>query len=408
MATTTAGTDAGADAGPADAGRDGGLRFDAGPVCDPACPATELCCVLADGSPACIDPMSDEAHCGACDVACDDGPRGTSCELGRCVCGAVESGCAGTRNSICCPPRDDRGLPYCANLDTDGEDCGACGVSCDPLAADTCTAGRCFCGVDLESCDGSPESQCCADVTGFSRCADTTSERVHCGGCGKRCALGERCEDLPLHPRGHHLSRRMPGRGGLLRRHLLQPFRLQRRDLRRAAGWGPSRRGWDRRGSERRGSQRRGTHALGWGRRRGSERRRSGRRQLMEEVRYLIVGAGISGLAFADWIQDEDYLVCEADDAIGGYCKTVRKEGFVWDYSGHFFHFRRPEIEKYLVDRMSDQEILVVEKDSRIWWDGSYVDFPFQKNIHQLPQGGLYRLPPRSLPSRRARSSMTR
>ena len=66
----------------------------------------------------------------------------------------------------------------------------------------------------------------------------------------------------------------------------------------------------------------------------------------MERRRYLIVGAGVTGLAFADWLRDDDYLIVEARDEIGGYCRTVEREGFVWDYSGHFFHFRDPAIEQ--------------------------------------------------------------
>lgn len=103
-------------------------------------------------------------------------------------------------------------------------------------------------------------------------------------------------------------------------------------------------------------------------------------------TRYLVVGAGISGLAFADWVKSDDYLICEADSEVGGYCKTIVRDGFVWDYSGHFFHFRHPEIERYLVDRMQGQRVLEVAKDSRIFWKGTLIDFPFQKNIHQLPK----------------------
>ncbi len=115
----------------------------------------------------------------------------------------------------------------------------------------------------------------------------------------------------------------------------------------------------------------------------------------MERVKYLVVGAGVSGLSFANWVDSEDYLVCEASDEIGGYCKTIRRDGFVWDYSGHFFHFRRKEIEAYLIERMGDQRVLVVDKKSGIWFTGRgeggatesrMVDFPFQKNIHQLPR----------------------
>ena len=106
----------------------------------------------------------------------------------------------------------------------------------------------------------------------------------------------------------------------------------------------------------------------------------------MEHVDYLIVGAGMSGLAVADRLgKERSYLVLEADREVGGYCKTVRQDGFVWDYSGHFFHFRHPEIEAELVARMRDQRILKVEKDSRVYYAGKMVDFPFQKNIHQLP-----------------------
>lgn len=110
----------------------------------------------------------------------------------------------------------------------------------------------------------------------------------------------------------------------------------------------------------------------------------------MEKVRTLIVGAGITGLATAGALGergDDDYLVVEGDGEIGGYCKTIKKEGFVWDYSGHFFHFKRPAIEAWLRERMQGQQIRTVEKKSFIAYGDRQIDFPFQKNIHQLPQG---------------------
>src|SRR5688500_18980861 len=103
------------------------------------------------------------------------------------------------------------------------------------------------------------------------------------------------------------------------------------------------------------------------------------------ETEHLVVGAGVSGLAFADRIGGE-YLVCEADTEIGGYCKTVVQDGFVWDYSGHFFHFRHPEIEAWLRARMPAQEVRTVVKRAVIRYAGVDIDFPFQKNIHQLPR----------------------
>jgi protoporphyrinogen oxidase len=108
----------------------------------------------------------------------------------------------------------------------------------------------------------------------------------------------------------------------------------------------------------------------------------------MTEVDTLIIGAGMSGLATAAALgKGASLAVVERDAEPGGYCKTVKKDGFTWDYSGHFFHFKHPEIEAWLRARMEGQRILAVTKRSFVKYAGKWVDFPFQKNIHQLPQG---------------------
>jgi protoporphyrinogen oxidase len=114
----------------------------------------------------------------------------------------------------------------------------------------------------------------------------------------------------------------------------------------------------------------------------------------VESVEHLVVGAGVSGLAFANWMRAEraargqpapELLVLEAEAEPGGWCRTVRRDGFVWDYSGHFFHFRHPEIEAWLRARMAGQDVLTVTRRALIRYAGRDIDFPFQKNIHQLP-----------------------
>jgi protoporphyrinogen oxidase len=107
----------------------------------------------------------------------------------------------------------------------------------------------------------------------------------------------------------------------------------------------------------------------------------------MKSVETLVVGAGISGLATAAALgEGADVVVLEADAEVGGYCKTVKKEGFTWDYSGHFFHFKHPDIEAWLRARMPGQDVRTVNKRSFVSYGGKQIDFPFQKNIHQLPQ----------------------
>jgi protoporphyrinogen oxidase len=105
----------------------------------------------------------------------------------------------------------------------------------------------------------------------------------------------------------------------------------------------------------------------------------------VEQTRFLILGGGATGLAFAGHLKDPDYRICEADTSLGGYCKTVVQDGFVWDYSGHFFHFRHPEIEAQLVSRIGPERVRRVTKDCRILYQGQLIDFPFQRHIDQLP-----------------------
>lgn len=117
-------------------------------------------------------------------------------------------------------------------------------------------------------------------------------------------------------------------------------------------------------------------------------------------VDILIVGAGISGLAFANAIRAEaaarepaapppSLAIVEAADEPGGYCRTVIRDGFVWDYSGHFFHFAHPEIEAWLRARMPGQDVRTVTRRAKIRYGGRDLDFPFQAHIHQLPQDEL-------------------
>ena len=102
----------------------------------------------------------------------------------------------------------------------------------------------------------------------------------------------------------------------------------------------------------------------------------------------LIVGAGISGISYANFTKN-DFLLIEKENESGGYCRTIKRNGYVWDYSGHFFHFQHPDIEEYVCRNLSPSSLLKVEKHTQIYYKGDYIDFPFQKNIHQLDKEDL-------------------
>jgi protoporphyrinogen oxidase len=101
-------------------------------------------------------------------------------------------------------------------------------------------------------------------------------------------------------------------------------------------------------------------------------------------VDTLIIGTGITGLSLASFLDTNDYLIVEKDSEVGGYCKTTIQNGFVWDYSGHFFHFNNQEIKDYVLENI-ECDVVTVNKKSHIYYKDRYIDFPFQNNIDQLP-----------------------
>ena len=109
----------------------------------------------------------------------------------------------------------------------------------------------------------------------------------------------------------------------------------------------------------------------------------------VDRVDTVVIGAGVSGLGFANWWRerrpDAAVVVLEAEAEPGGYCRTVVQDGFVWDYSGHFFHFKHPAIEAWLRARMPGQDVRTVVRRAVIRYAGRDIDFPFQTHIHQLP-----------------------
>ena len=52
----------------------------------------------------------------------------------------------------------------------------------------------------------------------------------------------------------------------------------------------------------------------------------------MKKVDVAIIGAGVSGLSYANFC-NTDYLIVEKDIVPGGLCKTFYYKDFVWDLS---------------------------------------------------------------------------
>jgi protoporphyrinogen oxidase len=103
----------------------------------------------------------------------------------------------------------------------------------------------------------------------------------------------------------------------------------------------------------------------------------------------VILGAGLAGLSAAYRLQREGvpFALFERESSVGGLCRSVTRNGFTFDCTGHLMHFRRPDI-KGLVQRLlglAGSELVVHERRAAIYSHGVFTDYPFQANTFGLP-----------------------
>jgi hypothetical protein len=114
----------------------------------------------------CANLQTDGANCGACRVGC---ATGQVCSSGACVpqgmsCSAPMQMCGG----------------ICTDVSSNRSNCGACGNACP--VGQSCSGGACslVCSTGLTNCGGR-----CLNVTG--------NDASNCGACGSACAPGQTC-----------------------------------------------------------------------------------------------------------------------------------------------------------------------------------------------------------------------
>jgi protoporphyrinogen oxidase len=98
----------------------------------------------------------------------------------------------------------------------------------------------------------------------------------------------------------------------------------------------------------------------------------------------VIVGAGLAGLSTAYHLSGIPYRLYEREQEVGGLCRSYRKDGFTFDYTGHLLHFRQPDI-KALVEGLLAGKLEKHGRKSFIYSHRTYTEYPFQVNTYGLP-----------------------
>src|SRR5687767_4526664 len=98
----------------------------------------------------------------------------------------------------------------------------------------------------------------------------------------------------------------------------------------------------------------------------------------------VVLGAGLTGLSAAYHLRSPALLV-ERGPQVGGHARSVRRDGFTFDVTGHWLHLRDPQT-RALVDRLfAPGELVSVERRTRVYSHGALLPYPFQANLHGLP-----------------------
>lgn len=108
----------------------------------------------------------------------------------------------------------------------------------------------------------------------------------------------------------------------------------------------------------------------------------------MKNVKWLVLGAGPAGIAFANCLKDagvNDFIVLEAKEEAGGLCRTKIVDGAPLDIGGgHFLDVRRPHVCDFIFRFMPKKEWVLYERDSRIALGNELIGHPLEANIWQL------------------------
>jgi len=94
--------------------------------------------------------------------------------------------------------------------------------------------------------------------------------------------------------------------------------------------------------------------------------------------RRRFLGAGLTGLTAAYVLRRKDVpvQVFEADHVLGGASRTVRYEGFRFESSAGTGFYTKNQRVLDLVHELIGDELVTVERVSRIYLDGKFVDYP--------------------------------
>jgi protoporphyrinogen oxidase/glycosyltransferase involved in cell wall biosynthesis len=101
----------------------------------------------------------------------------------------------------------------------------------------------------------------------------------------------------------------------------------------------------------------------------------------------VVVGAGPTGLSAAYHI-GEDALLLEANDTVGGWCRSIEDRGFTFDFAGHIMFSNDPYVHRMYETLLGDN-VHWQDREAWIYSKNVYTRYPFQGSLYGLPADAI-------------------
>ena len=108
-------------------------------------------------------------------------------------------------------------------------------------------------------------------------------------------------------------------------------------------------------------------------------------------MKIVILGGGLAAVSLAYFLQEEEQIkeitILEKEDAIGGLCRSIRKDGYTYDIGPHILFSKDKEMLNLMLDVTGKTNRL--RRSNQIIHKGRYVQYPFENDLSKLPKEDL-------------------
>ena len=105
----------------------------------------------------------------------------------------------------------------------------------------------------------------------------------------------------------------------------------------------------------------------------------------------VILGGGLSGISTAYFLQNKDWVekitILEKEPVTGGLCRSIRKNGYIYDIGPHILFSKDKEMLSLMLSVLDEKNDL--KRSNEIYYKGRHIQYPCENDLSKLPEEEL-------------------